>query len=135
MKDVISWSRGHAGGRIARALLAFVVLAFCAAPVPGDVGGCNQSAEELDAGRFYASKARIDCDRCTDCGLKTSACQRACQRLTPSAFPKDCLPLAHDGEVCLRALMFAGCGDYRDYVRDVAPTIPTECNFCPEVSE
>lgn len=135
MKEAFAGVRGLVWGRAARALLAFVVLAFCAAPVPGDVGGCNQSAEDLDPQVFFRTKARIDCDRCSECGFDTEACKRACQRLTQSAFPKDCLPLAHDGEVCLRALLDASCGDYGDYVRDTAPTVPTECDFCPEVNK
>jgi hypothetical protein len=41
------------------------------------------------------------------------------------------VPLVHDGEVCLRALDDAACEDYLEYMSDVAPTVPTECNFCP----
>lgn len=135
MKELLAWARTFVWGRAARAGLAFIVLAFCAAPVPGDVGGCNQGAEELDPQAFFRTKARIDCERCTECGFDTQACNRACQRQTQSDFPKDCLPLAHDGEVCLRALLSASCGDYGDYVRDTAPTVPTECDFCPAVSK
>ncbi|MFZ5894131.1 MAG: hypothetical protein ACOY0T_23930 [Myxococcota bacterium] len=123
------------GARALRGVLAFVLLAFCAAPVPGDVGGCNQSPEELDPVAFFASKARLDCQRCEECGFDTQACTRACANVYQSEFPKDCIPLVHDGEVCLRALAVATCGDYRDHVRDVAPTVPTECNFCPESAE
>ncbi|HET9931085.1 MAG TPA: hypothetical protein VFQ35_10375 [Polyangiaceae bacterium] len=135
MKKALVWARGLAFSRAARAAFAFVVLAFCAAPVPGDVGGCNQSAEELDPVAFFRTKARIDCDQCTQCGISTAACSQACQGSPQTSFPKDCLPLAHDGEVCLRALLDAGCGDYAEYVRDQSPTVPTECNFCPEVSK
>jgi hypothetical protein len=49
-----------------------------------------------------------------------------------TAFPDRCVPLVHDGEVCLRALQYASCDDYRAYVSDVSPSVPTECNFCPE---
>ena len=72
MKEAMA--RGFMWGRAARALLAFVVLAFCAAPVPGDVGGCNQSAEDLDPQVFFRTKARIDCDQCSACGFDTEAC-------------------------------------------------------------
>jgi len=48
------------------------------------------------------------------------------------SFPERCLPLVHDGEVCLRALLNASCGDYSQYMSDDSPTAPTECNFCPE---
>jgi hypothetical protein len=47
------------------------------------------------------------------------------------AFDPDCFPLVHDGEVCLNALRAASCNDYANYVDDLAPTVPTECNFCP----
>jgi hypothetical protein len=49
----------------------------------------------------------------------------------PADFPEGCAPLVHDGEVCLRALHFASCDAYRGYVDDAAPTVPTECDFCP----
>jgi hypothetical protein len=39
--------------------------------------------------------------------------------------------LVHDGEVCLRALEVAACDDYALFMDDVAPSLPTECNFCP----
>jgi hypothetical protein len=109
------------------------LLLFCAAPTPGDVGGCGQQAEELDPGRFFELKASIDCDRCGECGLSTNTCRAACARteLPSQSFPADCLPLVHDGEVCLRALLFAGCDDYSEYMADRAPRAPTECDFCP----
>jgi hypothetical protein len=122
-------------GRPARVLLGFVLLSFCAAPVPGDVGGCNQSPEELDPAAFFASKASVDCQHCQDCAFQTEACTRACEGTGQMEFSRDCLPLVHDGEACLRALDVASCSDYRAYVRDVSPSIPTECAFCPETSE
>jgi hypothetical protein len=123
-------------GRVARALLGLTLLAFCAAPVPGDVGGCNQRGEPLDATAFFWNKQRIDCARCTDCRLETTACVAACQGVTPqSEFPADCDPLVHDGEVCLHALDVASCADYSAFVREAAPTVPTECDFCPGVSK
>lgn len=132
MKHAAFELRALLGARAARALLAFVLLAFCAAPVPGDVGGCNQSAEELDPVAFFGSKAHLDCDRCNECGIESDACTRACAAASQSEFPKDCVPLVHDGEVCLRALGAASCSDYGEYVRDDAPRVPTECDFCPE---
>ncbi len=118
------------GARIALALAATL---FCMAPVPGDVGGCGQQAQDLDPGTFFATKKQIDCDRCNECGLVTQACNQACDKSVgvPLAFPKYCYPLVHDGEVCLRALRVASCGDYAAYVDDTAPTTPSECNFCP----
>ena len=111
-----------------------LVLLFCTAPTPGDVGGCGQSPAELDPGTFFASKANIDCQRCQECGLTRASCENACTapESYPSAFPENCVPLVHDGEVCLRALLHASCGDYGSYMNDSAPSVPTECNFCPE---
>jgi hypothetical protein len=112
--------------------LGFIALAFCAAPVPGDVGGCGQDPQELDPETFFWSVQGSECDHCRECGLETAACERACSdTLGQSAFPKDCAPLVHDGEVCLRALQNGSCADFRDYMSDSAPSIPTECNFCP----
>jgi hypothetical protein len=113
-------------------LLALVALLFCTAPTPGDVGGCSQPARELDAPVFFASKDFNDCQHCKDCQFHSAICERACSnQLSQSAFPKDCLPLVHDGEVCLRALQSASCDEYRAYVRDQNTEVPTECNFCP----
>lgn len=111
-----------------------LVLLFCTAPTPGDVGGCGQSPAELDPGTFFASKANVDCQRCDECGLTSVSCKNACQfpDSYPSTFPENCVPLVHDGEVCLRALLHASCDDYASYMRDGSPSVPTECNFCPE---
>ena len=112
--------------------VSFIALAFCAAPVPGDVGGCGQEAHELDRETFFWSLQSIECEHCRECELRTDACERACGNvLVQSEFPGNCAPLVHDGEVCLRALGDGSCNDYRDYMSDSAPTIPTECNFCP----
>jgi hypothetical protein len=113
--------------------LAIAVGLFCAAPVPGDVGGCGQTLESLDAPTFFASKKRVDCERCTDCSLISDACQKACDPKQPIAqsFPVDCYPLVHDGEVCLDALDAASCSDYAGYMDDQHPTTPSECDFCP----
>ena len=114
--------------------LAALALLLCTAPTPGDIGGCGQRAQELDPEIFFSSKEAIDCQRCGDCGLATKSCQNACENPAsyPTSFPDRCLPLVHDGEVCLRALLYASCTDYSAYMSDNSPTVPTECNFCPE---
>ncbi|MET0794657.1 MAG: hypothetical protein ABW061_24260 [Polyangiaceae bacterium] len=121
-------------GERARIALTGVVLLFCMAPTPGDVGGCGQKPAELDPGVFFASKANVDCQRCGECGLTSQACIQACDLSLPlpTAFPERCVPLVHDGEVCLRALQYASCDDYGAYMSDARPSVPTECNFCPE---
>lgn len=118
--------------RSPRALLALLCLLLLA-PTPGDVGSCGQAADDLDAPIFFASKSAIDCQRCRECGLASAACETACDpdAPLPDAFPDGCLPVVHDGEVCLRALLHADCSEYREYVRDAAPRAPGECNFCP----
>lgn len=115
-----------------RLILALSVLFFCTAPTPGDVGGCGQAPKELDPEIFFAAKDDIDCTRCVECSFKSRICDRACNdRLSQDAFAENCLPLVHDGEVCLRALLDASCDEYEAYVRDKFPEVPTECNFCP----
>ncbi|HEY0466903.1 MAG TPA: hypothetical protein VGC79_22015 [Polyangiaceae bacterium] len=119
-----------------RGRLAFLlgVLLFCTAPTPGDVGGCGPTPAELDPDTFFASKANIDCQRCQECSLTRVSCQTACEHPEsyPTVFPVNCVPLVHDGEVCLRALLHASCDDYASYMSDSSPSVPTECNFCPE---
>jgi hypothetical protein len=101
------------------------------APTPGDVGGCGQTARDLDAVAFFASKQAIECSKCGECGLSTPACERACNREEiPEEFPVGCYPLVHDGTVCLRALTQASCAVARQVVAD-PPSVPSECNFCP----
>lgn len=123
---------GH--GQRARIALTALALLFCMAPTPGDVGGCGQKPAELDASIFFASKANIDCQRCQECGVASKSCMRACDvsLALPTQFPERCDPLVHDGEVCLRALQYASCEDYRAYMSDIAESVPSECNFCPE---
>jgi hypothetical protein len=108
-------------------------LVFCTAPTPGDIGGCGQRPDLLDAPTFFANKKSIDCSRCNECGVLSKACDRACddQQAILLSFPKDCFPLVHDGEVCLRALQYASCDDYASYMDDSAPATASECNFCP----
>lgn len=111
--------------------LAWLVLAL-AAPTAGDIGSCGQEVAELDPEAFFLGKAEIDCQACLRCGFATQTCERAC---TPSSieatFEENCYPLVHDGEVCLNALRAASCEEYARYVDDLAPSVPTECNFCP----
>ena len=115
-----------------RLALGFLAIAFCMAPVPGDVGGCGEQALALDARKFFAAKANIDCDRCGECDFNTQRCAIACgSAVLPNEFPEGCVPLAHDGEVCLNALLDASCDEYGSYVRDMGPDVPSECNFCP----
>ena len=118
-------------------LAAVIALVFATAPTVGDVGACGKTATDLDLGAFAASRKSEDCARCQDCGLHTQRCQRACDPHQPSdtVFPPTCHPLYHDGEVCLRALRAASCDDYASYVDDVAPTEPTECDFCRLVGD
>jgi hypothetical protein len=120
-----------------RAALAIAVLLLCAAPTPGDIGSCGQPVQELDAETFFSAKAYFDCRRCNDCRLVSKACTAACDPDTVlwREFDEGCLPLVHDGEVCLRALRDASCEDYGTFVRDSEPETPTECNFCPRMTE
>lgn len=113
------------------ARLAIVALFFLAAPTAGDIGSCNQTAEDLDPGKFFEAKQNLDCDRCFDCAITTKACEVACGPTLPLSFPKGCYPLVHDGEVCLDVLEVASCSDYASYMADTGGTIPTECDFCP----
>ena len=120
-------------GRGELALLIAVLLTLVAAPTPGDIGGCGQAAEELNATTFFASKANLDCQRCQECNLAFASCTKACDTSVPvqSSFPNHCVPLVHDGEVCLRALYNASCDDYLTFMNDQNPVTPSECNFCP----
>jgi hypothetical protein len=108
-----------------------LLLVCVAAPTAGDIGSCGQPIAELDPQVFFRDKGAIDCARCGQCGFQSSLCTRACSAETAVEFEEHCYPLVHDGEVCLNALRAAGCSEYAAYVRDAAPTVPTECNFCP----
>jgi hypothetical protein len=114
------------------ALLPIALVLLSAAPSVGNLGSCGQQAELLDAEKFYRAKAAVDCNRCSECGLATSACVNGCeQRLEADAFPEGCYPLVHDGEVCLDALDAVSCGTFEAFVAEEGATFPTECNFCP----
>lgn len=116
-----------------RLFAAVCLTLLCTAPTPGDVGGCGQPARDLDADAFFQEKRRVDCSHCRECGIRTASCEAACSEDAPPSegFPSGCYPLVHDGEVCLRALDDASCDEYRSYVDDEAPQVPSECNFCP----
>ena len=115
-----------------RRLVTTLMLLLCAAPTAGDIGSCGQTAEDLDPIKFFARKGGIDLAKCDECGFAGATCSaRRDGQLEATAFAEGCYPLVHDGEVCLRALEHADCDEYGQYVRDDAPTVPTECNFCP----
>jgi hypothetical protein len=115
--------------------LALALGFFAAAPTAGDIGSCGQAENDLDPQKFFSTKQDLDCQRCQECVLTTRACERACEKaLIVSDFPAGCVPIEHDGEVCVDALAAASCGDYARYMDDEAATIPTECNFCPAMA-
>ncbi len=102
------------------------------APTVGDTGGCGRTASELDHERYENARKIEDCQRCQECAVTTERCGRACdpKALPEIVLPDTCRPLYHDGEVCLRALAAATCATYATYVDDLAPSSPSECNFC-----
>lgn len=110
---------------------AALLLGVALAPVVGDIGGCGQAAEDLDASKFFSAKSQIDCAQCDECGLASRACEASCDLSPEGEFPPGCYPLIHDGEACLHALQVASCADYADYMADEGASTPTECNFCP----
>lgn len=116
-------------------LLAALLLTFIIAPTPGDIGGCGQQAQLLDAPAFFANKRAIDCQRCNECSFVFQSCYEACDPYAPlpDEFSTGCFPLVHDGEVCLHALHNASCNDYSAYMTDNLSirSTPSECNFCP----
>ncbi len=121
-------------------LVLVALAALMVAPTPGDVGGCGQPAEDLDAPLFLRAMNDTDCRRCEDCGIVTATCAMACAKLeVPARLPAGCAPLAHDGEACLRRLQAESCRAYGDYVADRGgervPLLdrprPSECLFCP----
>ena len=114
------------------AIAAIVAVVVLPAPTVGDVGGCGKTATALDPNVFAHARKVLDCRRCSECGIANDRCKRACDTSAPSdtVVPATCHPLLHDGEVCLRALQAASCDDYATFVDDVAPSIPSECDFC-----
>ena len=119
-------------GLWARLSLSAIALLFCAAPVPGDVGGCGQAPSALDRRQFFESKRALDCVRCGECDVRSKRCEQACSPNPPlEELPRGCDPLEHDGDVCLRALLDASCEEYSTFLRDTGAETPTECNFCP----
>jgi hypothetical protein len=118
---------------VVRATFAVAVVLFCAAPTPGDIGGCGQRVQPLDPQAFYERKKSTDCEKCRECEFTTDFCKDACDKdmAPPTEFPEGCDPIVHDGEVCLNALDAASCGDYETYVKDKGREAPNECRFCP----
>ena len=116
-----------------RLVRAISVVLFCAAPTPGDIGGCGQRVQPLGAKPFFEAKQDIDCAKCEECKFTTDFCDDACDENfeVPREFAEGCDPIVHDGEVCLNALEAAGCGQYEKYVRDENREAPNECRFCP----
>jgi len=116
--------------------IALVLLGGLGA-VPGDVGGCGQAAQELDPSVFFERVRAVECEQCTRCAIQTLACRAVCvgDEPVPTEFEPGCVPLVHDGEVCLRALEAASCRAFRDYVDEGAPRMPSECDFCPPRGE
>ena len=127
--------------RIRRRELAIAGLAaivFGAAPTVGDVGACGRSATLLDETTFAKARKTVDCQRCTQCRFDTQTCTAACNPNAPTdvAWPPSCEPLEHDGEVCAWTLWPPHRrGDYAAFGRDVGPTLPSECDFCHDVSQ
>ena len=119
------------------ALCAVLALVFGAGPTVGDVGSCGDQASALDLTTFQGERKAVDCERCKACGLTTQTCTDACNPAKPSPvqWPSTCVPLAHDGVVCIDALQVASCSAYASYVSDTAPTVPTECDFCHVVPD
>jgi hypothetical protein len=116
--------------RVTLGLLAALALC-CLAPTPGDIGGCGQTARDLDPAVFFESKQTIECRRCAECSIRTLACETACDDgPVPDQFPDGCYPLVHDGTVCLRALTQSSCEEHAKVMAD-PPRVPSECNFCP----
>ena len=114
--------------------LGFVLAlgALCAAPTPGDIGGCGAHAQTLDPQTFFELKRERDCQKCTECHFTTEYCAEVCSAdYELPTLPEGCVPLVHDGEVCLDALEAADCNEYQDYVKDEGRLSPSECQFCP----
>jgi hypothetical protein len=118
----------------ARLAAAVLVLVGGLGAVPGDVGGCGAGDEELDPPRFYAQVRAAECQQCQRCAIESSTCLEACaaSEPVPEEFPEGCVPLVHDGWVCLRALQSASCRAFAEYVDERDARMPTECDFCPE---
>ncbi len=119
------------GAKLVVAVLGVLLLA----PTSGDIGGCGDEARELDGQTYGEARKEQDCKRCAECGVATARCGRACDGSFPPdiLLPATCRPLYHDGRVCLRAIEAASCATFATYVDDVAPAVPSECDFCQVV--
>ncbi len=120
--------------RLGRRLGLGIVVLLCAAPTPGDIGGCGHPAADLDPEAFLRQQREVECEACRRCSIAGARCSQACagELGRAAAFPEGCYPLAFDGAVCLRALEEAACDELRRYLSDARPTLPSECDFCPE---
>jgi hypothetical protein len=128
----VSRVRRHAAFRLGFVL---ALAAVCAAPTPGNIGGCGQHPDVLDADTFFELKRERDCQKCGECHFTSDYCSTVCSAdYQAPTLPEGCVPLVHDGEVCLDALEAAGCGEYEQYTRDQDRLLPSECQFCPEVT-
>jgi hypothetical protein len=124
-------ARAGSRAQFPRVLAMVLFVLFGMAPTVGDIGSCGQSVDELSAPTFFSLKASYDCDKCRECGLAGLLCEQACASAISSSFPTGCVPLVHDGEVCLNALLYAPCDDYAKYMDAANPKSPSECQFCP----
>jgi hypothetical protein len=116
---------------VRRALGLTLILALGTGPTVGDIGGCGGAATEMSEETYALARKNLDCRRCRECGIATERCRRACEDKKPDTeLPATCRPLRRDGDVCVRALRAASCEDYASFMDDVAPTNPTECDFC-----
>ena len=121
------------GAAFVLALLALLT----AAPTAGDIGGCGAEVEALDVERFAGDERTLVCQKCASCRLLTTRCTLACNG-NPAAnapLPSDCVPLVHDGAVCLRAIDEADCSAFAQYVADRSPSMPGECAFCKKKAD
>ena len=115
---------------LASGVMVFALLSTAA--TAGDVGAWGRTATLLQRGRYENARKLQDCARCTECGIANDRCRRACDRtFAPDIqLPATCRPIEHDGEVCLRAIDAVDCDRFATYVDDVAPSSPSECEFC-----
>ena len=80
---------------VLRFALAVVVVLFCMAPTPGDIGGCGQRVQPLGPRPFFEAKKEIDCNKCKECSFSTDFCKTACDadEEVSKSFPEGCEPI------------------------------------------
>ena len=114
-----------------RMLIILALAPLLLATTPGDIGGCGDEVKDLDQVAFGQERKKLDCQQCRGCALETKRCTFACdESKQPGTLPATCRPLERDGQVCLRALQTASCGDYAGFMNDTAPLTSSECEFC-----